>query len=113
LAGLCAVLSVVLRYPSLVFVVPLGVSVLLARRWRPIVGMALGGLAMLLALGVLDWFTWGEFLHSLRAYLAFNRPGGPVGKAFGSEPWWWYVLPLGGMLPLVLLPWFFRGARRV
>ena len=113
LAGVCAGLSVVLRYPSLVFVVPLGMSLLLARRWRPIVGMALGGLAMLLAVGVLDWLTWGEFLHSLRAYLAFNRPGGPVGKAFGSEPWWWYVLPLGGMLPLALLPWFFRGARRM
>ncbi|MBS2032174.1 MAG: glycosyltransferase family 39 protein [Deltaproteobacteria bacterium] len=112
LVGLLAGLAVVLRYPSLVFVAPLGVGLLLARRWRSIGGMALGGSLMVVALGVLDQLTWGAFLHSLRAYLAFNRPGGPVAQAFGSEPWWWYVLPLGGMMPLVLLPWFVRGLKR-
>ena len=105
-------LAVVLRYPSLVFAAPLGACLLGARRWRAAAGFALGGLAVAAALGVLDALTWGGFLHSFLAYVAFNRPGGPAGQAFGAKPWWWLALPLGGMIPLVAVPGFVRGLRK-
>lgn len=112
LAGLCLGLAVVLRTPSLVFAMPLGASLLWNRRWRAAVAMVLGAALVALALGLLDLFTWGSFLHSVRAYVEFNRPGGPVAQRFGWEPWWWYVLPLGGMVPLVIVPAFVLGLRK-
>lgn len=108
-AGAALGVAVAARYPSLVFAAPLGLSLLWSRRWRQALEFSLGALAVGLAIGLLDLFTWGEFLHSFRAYLAFNRPGGEVETKFGSMSLSFYVGPFFGMAPVALLPFALMG----
>jgi phosphatidylinositol glycan class B len=110
--GTCLGLSVIARYPALVFVLPLGGAWFLTKRWRGLAGFACGLGGALLVLGLLDLATWGSPWLSLRHYLMFNRPGGGVAVAFGVHPWWWYAPIFAGMAPLPLLYPFVQGLRR-
>ncbi|MFL5356205.1 glycosyltransferase family 39 protein [Archangium sp.] len=109
--GLLLGLAFVVRYPSAVFGVPLAVSLLAARRWRSVAGAAVGVGAVLLGLGVLDWLTWGEPWHSVWKYFQFNLFQGGAAR-FGTQPWWWYLPKLVGMVPLLLAWHFGRGLAR-
>ncbi len=112
LAGLSLGLAVVLRYPSLVFALPVGGTLLRSRRPRAILGGAAGlGLA-LAGLGLLDRATWGQAFFSLRHYLAFNGPAGAAAATFGARPWWWYGPIFAGMAPLPLFWPFAKSLRR-
>lgn len=110
LAGALLGVACVIRYPSAVFGLPLGLCLLLARRWHSLAGMALGSAAVLLALGALDWLTWGAAWHSLWAYFNFNFVQGGANQ-FGTRPWWWYAPILAGMAPMLLAWSFFQGLR--
>ncbi len=121
-AGAALGLAIVLRYPSLVFALPLGGAFAVAavradggasRAWQAALGFALGLALLLGALGVLDLASWGEPFHSLRRYLAFNRPGGGAERGFGTHPWWWYGEVFAGMAPLPLLYPFVQSLRRL
>jgi GPI mannosyltransferase 3 len=111
LAGALLAVACVIRYPSAVFSLPLGLCLLLARRWSALAGMALGSAAVLLGLGVLDWLTWGAPWHSLWAYFEFNFVRGGANQ-FGTKPWWWYAPILAGMAPMLLTWSFFQGLRQ-
>ncbi|WP_084611011.1 glycosyltransferase family 39 protein [Archangium violaceum] len=110
-SGVLLGLAFVVRYPSAVFGVPIAVSLLMARRWRSLAGGALGVGGVLLALGLLDWLTWGAPWHTLWKYFEFNILSGGSEK-FGTQPAWWYLPKLVGMVPLLLAWHFGRGLAR-
>jgi hypothetical protein len=100
-------LSVVARYGSAAAVIG-AMSFLLARRqWRDFALAAVGGGAVALGLGALDWATWGAPFHSLREYIDFNVISGKAAQQFGSEPVTLY-LPFVAMLA----PWAWLGLVR-
>jgi phosphatidylinositol glycan class B len=109
--GVLLGLAFVMRYPSALFGLPVAVSFLGARRWRSLMGAALGGGAVLLALGLLDAWTWGAPWHSLWKYFEFNILQGGS-ERFGRNPAWWYLPTLAGMVPLLLTWHFARGLAR-
>ncbi len=111
-SGVLLALAFVVRYPSAVFGVPIAVSLLAGRRWRSLAGFALGTGAVLLALGLLDWATWGAPWHSAWKYFHFNIFSGGSGERFGRKAWWWYAPTLAGMVPLLLVWHFGRGLAR-
>jgi len=110
-AGAALGLAILLRYPSLVFALPLG-GAIFWRRPRALPGFVVGLALLIGALAVLDRATWGEAFFSLRHYLAFNRPGGGAVRGYGAEPWWWYGGIFAGMAPLPLLYPFAQSLRR-
>jgi hypothetical protein len=105
-------LAFLVRYPSAVFGVPLAASLVAARRWRALAGLAAGAGAVLLALGALDAATWGAWWHSAREYLGFNLLEGGAARDFGARPLWWYAPTLAATVPLMLLWHFGQGLRR-
>ena len=57
------------------------------RRWLP---MAVAGLAVLLAMGLIDLAVWGSFLHSVVQNWRANVTD-DVASAFGVQPPYWYL----------------------
>jgi hypothetical protein len=100
-------LSVVARYGSAAAVIGALLFLLARRRWRDVALTAVGGIAVALALGALDRATWGDWFHSLRAYLDFNVFSGKSAQEFGSEPFTLYLPFL-----LMLAPWAWVGLLR-
>jgi hypothetical protein len=111
-SGVLLGLAFVIRYPSAVFGVPLAVSLLGARRWRSLAGLAVGTGGVLLGLGVLDWLTWGTPGSSAWRYFHFNIASGSSASHFGQQPVWWYAPIFAGMAPLLLVWHFLRGLAR-
>lgn len=99
LGGAALGLAVVSRYPSAVLVLAALAWLLLRRRWRALLGAVAAGAVVALALGALDWATWGRPFHSLLAYLDFNVLSGQAAARFGSEPGWFYLPVLASQLP--------------
>lgn len=111
--------AVVTRYGSLVAVAGAGVLILVERRWRDALACLAGGAAVALALGALDWATWGAPFHSLRAYLDFNVFSGKAAQQFGALPvafyfqfvlalvvWAWPGLVVGFKPNTIAKPWW-------
>lgn len=88
-------LSVVARYGSAVFVLAALVWLLATRQWRVLLWTCLSGIAVALALGALDWATWGKPFHSLIEYTKFNVLSGEAARRFGASPAWYYLPVLG------------------
>lgn len=103
--------AVVTRYGSAVVVVAALLWLAAARAWKPLLFAMLGGGVVALALGGLDWATWGAPFHSLRKYLEFNVTSSEAAQQFGSEPGWFY-LPLLGWLVLWAWPGLVLGLVR-
>ncbi|MDY7228996.1 glycosyltransferase family 39 protein [Hyalangium rubrum] len=100
LGGLALGLAVVTRYGSAVVVLAALVWLGLAGRWRVLAFTCLGGLAVALGLGALDWSTWGSPFHSLLAYLRFNVFTNGAAQQFGAHPRGFYVPVLLTAIPL-------------
>jgi phosphatidylinositol glycan class B len=100
LGGLALGLAVVARYGSAVFVAAALVWLVLAWRWRMLAFTCLGGLAVALGLGALDWATWGSPFHSFFAYLRFNVLSDGAAQQFGAHPRGFYVPVLLTAIPL-------------
>ncbi len=83
----------------LVLVAPLWL--LLQRRWTHVIWLALGGLVPPIFFGLVDWITWGRFLHSALAYIQFNFVEGRAAD-FGVAPPGFYVERLLGRAPFAL-----------
>ncbi|MFP2963441.1 glycosyltransferase family 39 protein [Myxococcus sp. 1LA] len=98
--GLALGLAVVARYPSAIFVLAALVWLAAARQWRLLAFTCVGGLGVAVALGALDWATWGSPFHSFLAYVRFNVFSGKAAAQFGSEPPSFYVKPLLSAVPL-------------
>jgi phosphatidylinositol glycan class B len=90
-AGMLLGCAVVVRYGSLIFVLAICGWLVVCRSWRALGFFSLGGLAVALGLGVLDWVTWGFPFHSLIKYSEFNLFSGEAALQFGSEPWWYFI----------------------
>lgn len=81
----------VARYGSAAVIVPVMVWLLVERRWRTFAAATVGGLVVALALGALDFFTWGEWFHSFIHYVRFNVTSGASAQHFGASPFWHYA----------------------
>ena len=74
--------------------------------------------AVLLALGALDWATWGSPWHSVRAWFAFNVGSSGAARTFGAEapsyywPFLWTQVPKWVWPALVLGACVAAPARR-
>jgi hypothetical protein len=104
LGGSALGLAVVSRYPSAILVLAALAWLLLRRRWQVFLWAIAAGAVVALALGALDWATWGRPFHSLLAYLDFNVLTGQAAARFGSQPGWFYLPYLAGMLPAWIWP---------
>jgi hypothetical protein len=103
-AGLWMGAAVVARYGSAVFAGALLVWLLAARHWRQLAAVAFGIALMALALGALDWATWGRPFHSFIAYLRFNVLSDRAVFHFGSSPASYYLLPIARAAPIWIWP---------
>jgi hypothetical protein len=101
-------LSVVARYGSAAAVVGAMGWLLVRRRWSDFALASAGGSGVALALGALDWGTWGAPFHSLRAYLDFNVFSGRAAQQFGSDPFLIYLPYLAMLAPWAWLGFFKR-----
>jgi len=82
---------------------------LLAKRWRACSMLALGSAITVTGQGIVDWLTWGSFLHSPFRYVAWNVFEGQA-QRYGSEAVWLYAAFV--CLVLVLVPPFLRSGLR-
>jgi GPI mannosyltransferase 3 len=78
--------AMVARYGSAVPIAAAGVVVLAQRRWRESLAALSGLLLVAIALGLLDWATWGRPFHSFLAYVDFNVLSGKGAALFGALP---------------------------
>ncbi len=88
IAGAIGALATLVRYQNGLFAVGLLLVLVVGRRWRDARAFALGGAAVALAGGALDWATWGSPFHSLVGYVGFNARGA---DAFGVAPASFYL----------------------
>lgn len=58
-------------------------------RMARLIPLSLGFAVPLLALGVVDWISWGVPFGSVYTYVLANSAG--VSQAYGVEPWWYYL----------------------
>jgi GPI mannosyltransferase 3 len=84
------------------------VLLLLVRRRRgEALQLVLATLPAVAAFGIVDWFTWGQFLHSFLAYLDYNLLQGRAVE-HGAVPRTWYLAQLrdrlGAGFALLVLP---------
>lgn len=96
--------AIVTRYGSLVPVAAAGLLVLAERRWKDALAALGGGALVALALGALDWATWGRPFHSVIEYVDFNVLSGKGAQQFGSHPWEFYR-----QFHLALVVWAWPG----
>jgi GPI mannosyltransferase 3 len=103
-AGLWMGAAVVARYGSAVFAGALLLWLLATGRWRQLGVVTLGIALVALALGALDWATWGQPFHSFIAYLRFNVLSDQAVVHFGSAPPSYYLLPIAHAAPIWIWP---------
>jgi phosphatidylinositol glycan class B len=110
--GVVLGLAVVARYGSVVLVPVAAIWLAMHRRWKTLaVGMA-AGIAVMLALGLLDYFTWGQPWHSLAEYVKFNIFSEGAAARFGASPWWFYGEHILRMIPIwALVTWLWAPRR--
>ena len=103
-AGLWMGAAIVARYGSAVFAGALLLWLVAARRWRQLGAVVFGIALVALALGALDWATWGRPFHSFIAYLRFNVLSDRAVFHFGSAPASYYLLPIARAAPIWIWP---------
>jgi hypothetical protein len=93
-------LATILRMHNAIFCMALLLAWAGERRWRALADGAVTMAAGALALGALDWLTWGEWFQSARLYLRFTfvMAGGPV---TGDSPATYYLEMFARSMPLV------------
>lgn len=103
LGGLLLGFAQVTRYGSAAVILPAMLWLLVTRRWRSFAFATAGGLLVAFGLGLLDLVTWGEWFHSMRAYVEFNVVSGKAAQSFGALPAWWYLARM------IVAPWAVLG----
>jgi phosphatidylinositol glycan class B len=110
--GLLLGLAFAFRYQEGLVAAGLALYLVATRRARAVVWLAVGTAVPALAVGLLDWATWGLPFHSLFAYLHTNV-GQDVASVFGRMPWHFYCVRLLVLLgPAAALLLFLPLARR-
>jgi phosphatidylinositol glycan class B len=104
-AGGLAALAVAIRLQIAPAVALVGLVALLRWPWRKAVWPALGGAAVVVFAGALDWATWGAPFLSYWHNFTYNITYG-VSSHFGVQPWFDYPAQLlvvwGGALVAIL-----------
>ncbi len=107
-------LSFSLRYQTLVFIVGIGLTLLLYRKWVEFAGVTIGVLvSIFLVQGIVDLFIWGYPFAELREYVQYN-----IDNAYSYETnkWYSYSLLIGGILvppiSLFLIFGFFKNWKK-
>jgi len=102
--GLALGLAFVVRYGSLPAMALAAVWVVARRRWQLLAWAGAGLVVVLLALGALDWVSWGRPWHSVLAWASFNVLSDGAARTFGREPASFYLPFLLGQVPLWVWP---------
>lgn len=115
IGGLLFGFAEITRYGSAAVIVPSLVWLLFTQRFRAFTLTSITGLLVAVALGLLDQRTWGDWFHSLRAYLDFNVISNGAAAQFGALPWYTYA---GGFIAapwaiLGFLRWYWHRSERV
>lgn len=111
LGGAALGLAFVVRYGSLPALAAALAWVTVRRRWAAL-GWAAAGLGVvLLALGALDWASWGTPWHSVGTWFAFNVGSSGAARTFGAEPPGYYWPFLWKEVPWWTWPALLLGAR--
>jgi len=119
-AGLLLGLSFSIRFQMALLILGLFAIYAFRRQWKILLPFAGGAALWLLFQGVLDSYTWGNFLHSPIQYLLFNGIEGGAAEHFGADPWHrylsllnrWFSLP-GVLVVLVGLFFAFKNLKKV
>jgi GPI mannosyltransferase 3 len=109
LGGAALGLAFVVRYGSLPAVAAALAWVAARRRWALVGWTAVGLGAVLLALGALDWASWGSPWHSVGAWFAFNVGSSGAAQMFGAEPAGYYWPFLWNQVPVWVWPALLLG----
>lgn len=88
LAGLLFGLDFVFRV-QLAPAIAVAIFGLCGLRIARLIPLSLGFAVPVLALGLLDWASWGVPFGSVYTYVLANSTG--VSQAYGVEPWWYYL----------------------
>jgi 4-amino-4-deoxy-L-arabinose transferase-like glycosyltransferase len=89
-AGICFGIAFMLKFSSVVIVIPLIIWLLIYKKWKEVLILISGLCLLVLVQGVIDHFTWGSFLHSPIEYLKFNIFEGQNVR-FGISPFLSYL----------------------
>jgi GPI mannosyltransferase 3 len=115
-AGLLCGLAYIFRTIAPVFLVVPGLYLLLSRRWAAVLSFLAAFAAVAVAVGIVDWFTWGVPFHSTWHYLKWNFIDGNAAPLFGSAPFEHYAGILCrdlGVLAFLALAVAVLGARQL
>ena len=104
LGGVALGLAFVVRYGSLPAIAAALGWVAVRRRWTLLGWAAVGGVAVLVGLGLLDWASWATPWHSVRAWFDFNVRSTGAAQIFGAEPPGYYWPYLWSQVPLWVWP---------
>lgn len=96
-AGLLLGVAYVFRYTAPIFFIGPALFLLARRDRAGLAQLALGFTLVFVAVGALDWLTWGRPFHSLVAYLSFNVVEGHSAR-YGVESPAWYLTTLVAQL---------------
>lgn len=111
LGGAALGLAFVVRYGSLPAMAAALAWVAARRRWGLLGWTAVGLGFVLLALGALDWASWGTPWHSVGRWFGFNVGSAGVARTFGAEPPGYYWPFLWREVPLWTWPALALGLR--
>ena len=109
LSGLLLGLAFACRFQDAFFGPVLLAAGLLQKRWRACLFLALGSAITVTGQGIVDFVTWGKFLHSPFRYVAWNVFEGQA-QRYGDQPVWLYAAFI--CLVLVLISPFLRSGFR-
>jgi hypothetical protein len=90
ISGISFGISFMLKFSSVVLIIPIIFWLLIYRKWKEIVFLISGLSLLVIVQGVIDHYTWGSFLHSPIEFLKFNILDGENAK-FGVAPFISYV----------------------
>ena len=114
LSGIFFGLSFMIRFPILVFLLPISLYLILKNR-KEAVFFVSAFLLMFVIQGVLDLFTWGSFLKSLISFINYDVIQGKSIQ-FGISPFYYYFIEIiknwNIAAPLLLLIFFIEGTKK-
>lgn len=102
LSGLALGVAFMFRFDSLIFTAPLVAFSVASRKAAGLKPFFLGFASGVLAQGVVDYLTWGGFLHSPVAFVMHNLVKDKA-SFFGVSPVYYYVGVLGLHLPAMFV----------
>lgn len=105
-AGFILGLGASVRFQAILYIIGFCGAVLLQRKWMHFLLLTFGAILSVLAIqGIIDYYIWGRPFAEFMAYVQYNIANA---TNYINNPWYSYILLLGGMLipPISLLLYF-------